>query len=109
MFTVSYQFIQRLKVVKMKVLSLGKIPGSRVAFTEYQWMDCYGRPCSPLQMEYAQMTRSDGINESNDSNGTRLLEVEDERKVRWVIFVFLFPYVFLKIISGFRYFDVSDM
>ena len=57
-------------------------------------MDCYGRPCSPLQIEYAQMTRSDVINESNDSNGTRLLEAEDERKVRWVIFGFLFLNVF---------------
>ena len=107
MFTVSHQFIQRLKMVKLKVLSLGKIPGSRVALTEYQWMDCYGRPCSPLQMEYVHMTRSDGISESNDSNGTRLLEAEDERKVHWVI-VFVSLCIF-KIISGFRFFDVSSI
>lgn len=59
------------------VLSLGIIPGSKIEHTRYQWIDCYGRPCSPLPFKTFPTTDPDNAEESGSM---RPLE-DDERKV----------------------------
>ena len=75
----SIQYIQRQKILQLIVLSLGVVPGNKIELTEYQWMDCYGQPCSPL---IARREESGRRNEMNTVTQSRhLLSANDERKV----------------------------
>lgn len=75
------QFIQSQRTLRLMVLSLGIIPGSKIEHTRYQWIDCYGRPCSPLPFKTFPTTDPDNAEESGSM---RPLE-DDERKVNIVV------------------------
>ena len=75
----SFQYIQRQKILQLIVLSLGVIPGNKIALTEYQWMDCYGQPCSPMTSRGEERINESQLKGINPSR--HLLSAEDERKV----------------------------
>ncbi|XP_066933845.1 uncharacterized protein [Clytia hemisphaerica] len=72
-------YIQRQKILQLIVLSLGVIPGNKIALTEYQWMDCYGQPCSPMTSRAEERINESQLKSINPSR--HLLSAEDERKI----------------------------
>lgn len=63
------------------MLSLGVVPGNKMALIEYQWMDCYGQPCSPLKTKRSLVRRGSSEIDGHLTTSMRLLSGEDERKV----------------------------